>query len=74
MSKDSKETNFYFIGFILYIFLILIVNLYKCSKSPTGRGISRSILKNQKKNQYERKLYHEWVNGERIIKHNDKYD
>ena len=74
MSKDSKETNFYFVGFMIYMFLILVVNLYKCSKSPTGRGISKSILKNHKKNEYETKLYHEWVNGERIIKHNDKYD
>lgn len=54
MSKDSKETNLYFIGFILYIFLILIVNLYKCSKLSTGRGISRIIEKNQKKNKYDR--------------------
>ena len=74
MSKDSKETNFYFIGFILYIFLILIVNLYKCSKSPTGRGISRKIVKNQKKNDYEKKLYYEWINVERKIKHNDIFN
>ena len=74
MSKDSKETNFYFIGFILYIFLILIVNLYKCSKSPTGRGISRKIVKNHKKNDYETKLYYEWINVERKIKHNDIFN
>ena len=65
MNEDSKETNPFFVGLVLYIFLIFIINLYEGIRTPTGRGISRNIRK-EDKNEYfnkESEKYDRWLNG-----------
>lgn len=65
MSEDSKEANPFFVGFIMYIFLIFIINIFECIRSPIGRGISRNIKK-EDKNEYsnnESEKYYRWLNG-----------
>ena len=49
----------------MYIFLLFIIYLYECTRSPTGRGISRNIKK-EDKNEYsnnESEKYYRWLNG-----------
>lgn len=65
MSEDSKEANPFFIGLMLYIFLMFIIYLYEGTRSPTGRGISRNIKK-VNKDEYsnnESEKYYRWLNG-----------
>ena len=65
MSEDSKEANPFFVGLMMYIFLMFIIYLYEGARSPTGRGISRNIKK-VNKDEYsnnESEKYYRWLNG-----------
>ena len=65
MNEDFKEANPFFVGLMMYIFLMFIIYLYKGARSPTGRGISRNIKK-VNKDEYsnnESEKYYRWLNG-----------